>query len=254
MLASVSPVVVVGIRSWRSSGREMLGGTTPAAALPAPRFVEEARPPGSTTSYDGEFEFFVGGGVGGLRLRRRRALQTCISPAVSNPAALFRNESPIGGALRFTPLAGPGDGPGRRHRRLPARRGRRRGDATLPSCGVGENVLLRGLGDCRFERANEAWSFDGGDEWTTAFSATWEEGAAWPTLAFGNYVREDAIRRHPRQGDPHRSSVRTGPAATAPALDPRALLVRPLDALLRLGPHRPGQDLRVSNDRHYYSD
>ena len=26
----------------------------------------------------------------------------------------------------------------------------------------GENVLLRGTGDCRFERANEAWAFDGG--------------------------------------------------------------------------------------------
>ncbi len=52
----------------------------------------------------------------------------------------------------------------------------------------GENVLLRGLGDCRFERANEAWGFDGGDAWTAAFSATWEGSAALPTLAFGNYL------------------------------------------------------------------
>ncbi len=52
----------------------------------------------------------------------------------------------------------------------------------------GENVLLRGLGDCRFERANETWGFDGGDAWTTAFSATWEELARLPTLAFGNYL------------------------------------------------------------------
>jgi enediyne biosynthesis protein E4 len=28
---------------------------------------------------------------------------------------------------------------------------------------VGETVLLRGLGDCAFERANESWGFDGGD-------------------------------------------------------------------------------------------
>ena len=51
---------------------------------------------------------------------------------------------------------------------------------------VGEIVLLRGLGDCRFERANEAWGFDGGRGWTTAFSATWERGATLPTLAFGD--------------------------------------------------------------------
>ena len=37
----------------------------------------------------------------------------------------------------------------------------------------GENILFRGLGNCRFERANETWSFDGGDRWSTAFSAVW---------------------------------------------------------------------------------
>ncbi len=39
---------------------------------------------------------------------------------------------------------------------------------------AGENVLLRGLGDCRFERGNERWAFDGGDARTMAFAATWE--------------------------------------------------------------------------------
>src|SRR5690606_33033100 len=53
---------------------------------------------------------------------------------------------------------------------------------------VGENVVMRGLGDCRFERANEAWGFDGGNAWSTAFAATWERGAEWPTLAVGNYI------------------------------------------------------------------
>ena len=38
----------------------------------------------------------------------------------------------------------------------------------------GENVLLRGTGECRFERANEAWGFDGGAANTNAFAATWE--------------------------------------------------------------------------------
>ncbi len=53
---------------------------------------------------------------------------------------------------------------------------------------VGESVALRGLGGCKFERANEAWGFTGGDAWWTSFSATWEKGLNWPTLALGAYV------------------------------------------------------------------
>ena len=53
---------------------------------------------------------------------------------------------------------------------------------------VGENVVMRGLGGCKFERANEAWGFDGGDAWWTALAATWEKGADWPTIAVGNYI------------------------------------------------------------------
>ena len=53
---------------------------------------------------------------------------------------------------------------------------------------MGENILFKGLGNCEFERANEQWNFDGGDAWSTAFSATWEAGQKWPTLAIGNYL------------------------------------------------------------------
>ena len=56
---------------------------------------------------------------------------------------------------------------------------------------VGEDVVLRGLGDCRFERANESLGIDGGDTWTAAFSATWEGDDALPTLAFGDYLEAD---------------------------------------------------------------
>ena len=66
------------------------------------------------------------------------------------------------------------------------------GVADLAVLRYGENVLLRGLGDCRFERANEAWGFDGGGEWTTAFffnsSAvlTVAGSVAFPPVALGN--------------------------------------------------------------------
>ena len=60
---------------------------------------------------------------------------------------------------------------------------------------VGENIAMRGLGGCRFEPANAAWGFDGGDGWSTALAATWEKGADWPTIAIGNYIdrKEETI-------------------------------------------------------------
>jgi hypothetical protein len=57
---------------------------------------------------------------------------------------------------------------------------------------LGENVLLQGDGACGFAPANQMWAFSGGDDWSTAFAATWEGGAAFPTLAFGNYVDQTA--------------------------------------------------------------
>ena len=102
------------------------------------------------------------------------------------PAKFYRNASPRGGALKFDlqasgleagnvtgayPLDIDGDGV-----------------TDLVLLRVGENLVMRGLGNCRFERANEAWGFDGGDGWSVAFAATFEHGAQWPTLAIGNYI------------------------------------------------------------------
>jgi len=115
----------------------------------------------------------------------------------------------------------------------------------------GETVLLRGLGGCRFERANERWGFAGGGAITTAFSATWERGAVRPTLAFGRYV-------DPASNDPHHlcfdnELVRPGPGATT--YGPPSPLVPSWCALSMLFSDwsRSGRmDLRVSNDAHYY--
>jgi hypothetical protein len=41
----------------------VLATPTPTAALPAPRFVEEAAAAGLEHVYDGEFSYFVGGGA-----------------------------------------------------------------------------------------------------------------------------------------------------------------------------------------------
>jgi hypothetical protein len=115
---------------------------------------------------------------------------------------------------------------------------------------VGEDVLLRGTGDCGFERANEAWGFDGGDHWSTAFSATWEDEAGLPTLAVGHYLELD---------DPTRSScadnvlVRpdgdryAAPITLSPGWCALSMLFSDWDRSGR-------RDLRISNDRHYHRD
>ncbi len=51
-----------------------------------------------------------------------------------------------------------------------------------------EDVILRGLGDCRFESAAADLGLDLSPGWTTAFSATWEGENLLPTLAFGRYL------------------------------------------------------------------
>ncbi len=53
---------------------------------------------------------------------------------------------------------------------------------------VGPNMFLQGGPECKFSDVSAEWGFDQGDRWSTAFSATWEPGQDWPTLAIGNYV------------------------------------------------------------------
>lgn len=91
-----------------------------------------------------------------------------------NAAQSFRNDSRRGTGLSFTALgeaaphdtavtgAYPLDFDGDGHMDLAVLR-------------IGQNKLYRGLGDCRFEAANTQFDFAGGDEWTTAFSATWKK-------------------------------------------------------------------------------
>jgi hypothetical protein len=166
---------------------------------------------------------------------------------------MYRNESSVGGPLRFTKIADPATD-------LPGVTGAYPidldgdGKVDLMVLRDGENIALRGLGGCRFERANAAWGLDGGASFTTAFSATWEGPAALPTLAFGNYVAD------PENPDPNhlcadneliRPVAGTGrygvPIPLTPSWCALSMLFSDWDRSGR-------RDLRVSNDRHYYSD
>ncbi len=157
-----------------------------AMATMPPKMVEETAVSGVEHTYTGPWEFYVGGGVAVFDCNGD-AYPDMFAAGGRSESGLYVNRSRRGDALSFvrSPLtiddtigAYPLDVDGDGHIDLAVLR-------------LGENILLRGRGNCRFERANEAWRFDGGSGWTTGFSATWERGKAWPTLAFGNYVDRD---------------------------------------------------------------
>jgi hypothetical protein len=222
----------------------------PDTASPPPGFVEEAAAAGIDHVYDGEFNYFVGGGV---------AVLDCDSDARpdlffaggANPAGLYRNVSTKGGNLEFTRLPSEATDLTEVTGAYPLDVDSD-GQTDLAVLRVGENIMLRGLGDCRFEPANETWSIDGGDEWTAAFSATWEPGAALPTLAFGNYVELD------------RDGAQTGSCSDNYLFRPDGSIYgapQPLSpgwctlSVLFSDWGRSGRrDLRTANDRHYYRD
>ena len=118
---------------------------------------------------------------------------------------------------------------------------------------VGQNLLLKGGPDCTFTLANSEWGFDGDAGWTTSFSAEWEKGQKFPTLAIGHYVDrnapgspygtcEDNSLYRPQPGDKPDYSVRTPLAPGFCAL-----------SMLFTDWNRSGTpSLRVSNDRQYY--
>jgi enediyne biosynthesis protein E4 len=225
-------------------------GTTPARALAAPRFVDEAGTAGLAHTYGGDSRFFVGGGVAAFDCNDDGRPELYLAGGV-NPAALYRNLSAVGGSLRFERVADPAtdltevtgaytldvDSDGR---------------TDLAVLRAGENVMLRGLGDCRFERANERWGVDGGDGRTMAFSATWEGAATLPTLAFGDYISLDPLgvpqppcpdnRLLRPSGDRYDTAIPLSPGYCA------------LSMLFSDWDRSGRRDLRISNDRQYYAD
>jgi hypothetical protein len=220
-----------------------------SGALGPPHFIEEAAAAGIDHRYDGDQTFAVGGGVAVLDCDGDGRPELYLAGG-AGPAALYRNASATGGPLRFTalhasvtdvagvngayPLDIDGDG-----------------KVDLAVLRVGGVDLLRGLGDCRFERANERWSFDGGRAFTTAFSATWEGSNALPTIALGNYLgldptgkttfdcAENALLRPAPGGTGYGR-----PTPLAPGYCTLSMLFSDWDRSGR-------RDLRVTNDRHY---
>ena len=241
--------VVAGVAILAATGT--FGTPGPATAMQPPQFVEEAVAAGIDHAYNGEFAYFVGGGVAVFDCDEDGRQDLYFAGGVG-PAALYRNNSTVG-SLRFTVITDPETDLSGVTGAYPLDvDGDRRID--LAVLRVGENVLLRGLGDCRFERANESMGLDGGVAWTAAFSAMWEGSAAMPTLAFGNYAELDATGEWTGSctantlARPEESGTRYRPTETlAPGWCALSMLFSDWDRSGR-------RDLRISNDRHYYSD
>ncbi|OFW67541.1 MAG: hypothetical protein A2Z12_00395 [Actinobacteria bacterium RBG_16_68_21] len=227
------------------------GADHPPAALPAPHLVEEAAAAGIEHTYDGDFQFFVGGGVAVLDCDGDGRPDLYLAGG-ANPASLFRNESEVGGALKFAQVSDPATDLTGVTGAYPLDLGDD-GNLDLVVLRVGENVLLRGLGQCRFERANEAWAFDGGRAWTVGFSAKWEAAASFPTLAFGNYLALDETGTPTGECEdnlllrPDGAGGFSAATSLTPGWCTLSILFSDWD--------RSGQvDLRMANDRHYYRD
>jgi enediyne biosynthesis protein E4 len=253
----VSVLVLAAVVTVLATGALALGGAGPtrigdADSLGPPRYIEETASAGIDQLYEGG-DFFVGGGVAVFDCSGDATPEVFIAGGSRN-SALFRNDSLVAGALHFTRVSAPETDLTEVTGAYPIDID---GDALtdLAVLRRGESVLLRGLGNCRFERANETWGFDTADAWSAAFSATWEAGAIMPTLAVGNYLSMDADPTAGRISCADNELIRPVPGsdryASATTLSPGWCAL----SMLFTDWDRSGRrDLRVSNDRHYYRD
>lgn len=219
----------------------------PAAAQTIPQFVDQTASSGISHTFAGEWEYMVGGGVAVFDCNADARPDLYIAGGV-NPSQLYVNTSAEKGDLTFaaTPSGAEMDAVSGAYAinidgdQIP----------DLVILRVGENVVMRGLGNCQFERANEAWGFDGGDAWSTAFAATWEVGNTLPTLAIGNYIdrTQEAFPwgsctdnwLHRPEGETYAKPLPLTPSFCALSM-------------LFTDWNRSGKpSLRVSNDREYY--
>lgn len=221
----------------------------PAVLLAEPRFEDRSAALPVQHAYIGGWEHFVGGGVALFDCNGDARIDLYAAGGDS-PAQLLINATAPGGDIRFTagqgealtgvtgayPLDIDGDG-----------------HVDLAVLRVGANMLLRGDGACGFSDASQAWGFEGGDRWSTAFSAMWE-GDGFPTLAIGNYVDRSDPDGPFETCDTNwlmRPTLRaTGQSYANPTpLEPGFC---PLSMLFSDWQRSGATMLRVSNDRQYY--
>jgi len=221
---------------------------TPAfAETPAiPTFAEETDQSGLSHQFTGEWEFITGGGAAVFDCSGDGLPEVFMAGGTA-AAALFLNESSQTLTFRKADASGleidmvsgayPLD--------IDAD-----GVTDLAVLRVGAPKLMRGLGGCKFTDASADWGLEARDLWHTAFAATWEKGADWPTLAFGSYIDrsyEDFPWGNCTENLLYRGKAGhfDGPITLDPAFCTLSMLFSDWN--------RSGTPaLRVSNDREYY--
>ncbi len=225
----------------------VLAGPAFADDVVIPKFIDETETSGITSAYKGDWEFMTGGGVAAFDCNGDGKPDLFMAGG-TDKSTLYRNDSATGGGLKFTAVPSGAEldrVTGAYPLDIDAD-----GILDLVILRSGEDVIMQGEGQCKFHRANEAWGFDGRDLWSTSFSATWEKGQDWPTLAIGTYIdrtqdafpwgtcTENALYRPKGKG-----------FDTPLALNPSYCSL----SMLFSDWNRSGTpSLRVSNDREYY--
>lgn len=223
-----------------------LAGGLALSCAAQPSFVNRGADLPVRQSYEGGWLHFVGGGVAVLDCDDDGLADVYVAGGIA-PSRLFRNVTVPGGSIRFeqAPVADLSGVTGAYPLDIDSD-----GWLDLVVLRHGPNTILRGQAECVFEPAPAAWNFDGGDAWTTAFSATFQDGQGWPTLAFGNYV-DLKDPNGPFEVCDDNVLMRPGGARFA---DPEVLSPGycALSMLISDWQRTGTSDLRVSNDRQYY--
>lgn len=210
------------------------------------QFAEETSTAGINITYAGPY--MVGGGVSAFDCNSDGFPELAIAGG-SGPAKLYLNHSSTGSTLKFSEK----------------KSGIEYSDVIgfyavdidsdkiidLVILRNGENILAKGLGDCMFAYANKEWGYQSDTAWTTSFSAMFEKGSKWPTLAFGNYI--DPKSSFPWGSCKGNTLLRPQPTgAPYTKITPLEPSFCALSMLFSDWDQSGFPSLRVANDREYY--
>ncbi|MGJ8616410.1 MAG: CRTAC1 family protein [Sulfitobacter sp.] len=193
-----------------------------------------------THVYGGGWEHFVGGGLAVFDCNGD-ALPDIFAAGGENTAMMIRNDGGfVFSAVEIPELTGvtgayPID--------MDAD-----GILDLFALRVGENRVLKGGRDCHFTDVTAEMGIPQDNDWSTAFTAWWEEGDERPTFAIGNYVDRDDPDGPFEACDDNSILRPTDQGYAAHVLEPGYC---PL-SILAANDARGRPTLRLSNDRHYY--
>ena len=216
-----------------------------------PSFAEETATAGIDSTYSGDWDYITGGGAASFDCNAD-GFPDLLLAGGEEKANFYLNRSSPGGALKFEksesgleltevngayPLDIDSDGIM---------------DVVLMR--IGKPAVMRGLGACRFERMDKAWNFPGMSLWWSAFAATWEKGANWPTLVMGSYISlTQSTDLNPWGSCTGTSLLRPNETGTGFAdAVPLKPSYCPLSMVFTDWNRSGTPSLRVSNDREYY--